>query len=988
MVVGCFHIALAEEKSNYVRSTRSLEHLTDYLQLGHKKVFHKAVKPPIEIIPSHLVHVAPEFPVWKIHKYSGIQIKPVSTIPYIHVVEAKPDKPNFKLPIEHIQNLLGTTSEQETILTLKELASSEDGLNLMANYIKSEYPQSDISQADIISTISQYKLKTPSHQIYGPPPPAQVYGPPSEKYRSPPRSTIRPSPPQQVHGSPPVSIEINPLTPHQFYGLPPQPNRPIPHPHHPLPVKKFSPIQILKSTLPQSLFHLLTPINKIPTQPSISQHNAPLPQRYGPPQDIKFLQPQPLIAYEPPQPPKEYGPPQQQPPNEYGPPLQQPPNAHIPLQPRQPQAPKWFKIPQPQPSKEYVPHQPQPPKEYGTPKPPPIREYGVPQPQPPKIYVQYQPQPPKEYGPPQPQPIKEYGVPQLQPPKAYVQNQPLPSKEYEPPKLNDMESNLGEVYNMPEMKDSSFIVKAEPIVVIDSQNADNIMKEIAFMSLYGPPPTELPTIEIVESQDDKVEEVIHSVEEEEEEDSNSKVETPKESYGPPKPYAPQADLPKPTVSVKTDELGDRSENEGKEYLTIPHENSDATSEFLPQTNEPEDKYGPPQIVYGNPKPNTMGKEDSEILQSNENHELLMPPQESNDSSSEFRPQQSSNEPAQTYGPPQSFYVIQKPYSTDKDNAEEIQSNQQNEVLNSPVQVNSGSSSDYRPFEEYGIPVETSPSKTVFESEKPVYTNTYPGYEPTTVGTSEAQKIHSTSSSSQNIPDVIPMSMAANGLKWTDFETGIHSLNDGNDAIQPENLITSVWNGSPKLSLSSSKYQSEQSSFVPTYEPSKYMMAVQQDFYNTNIKPASSGDVKVTQKKVNTNGRDVTALKYDHPNFSYTQLSKVPSIVVPSPSYTRISEIPLENNVHFQNAPDQVSSYGQPLSPYIFGEDSLPAASEKKISAVVPEYRKKTDGMKLSQDKGLEGVAKGREPVKINRGKPTRRRWMPMSKRKEESLGSE
>lgn len=1052
MVVNCLQIAIAKEKNHFVRSTRSLKHLTDYLHLGHKKVS----PPTIEIKPSHLVHVSPEFPVWKIHKYSGIQIKPVSTIPYVHVVEAKPNKPKFNLPIEHIQNLLGTTTERETILTLKELASSEEGLKIMANYIKSEYPQSEISETDIVSTLSQYKVKrtSPSHQIYGPPPVTQIYGHSTKKGGPPPHSLIRPSPPQQVYGTPQVSLEIISQPPHQFYELPPQPQSPILHTHHPLALKNFIPTQILKSTLPQSFFHLLTPNNKIPTHPSISQHSAPPPQRYGPPQDIKYLQPQSLITYGPPQPPKEYGILLQQPPREYEPPQQQPLKVYSPPQPQQPQAPKWYTSSpsQPHPSKEYVAHQPQPPKEYGSPiyqpikeyrvpqaqppkeygppqpskayiqnqplppkeygppqlqpikeyripqlqsskvyiqnQPQPPKEYGSPQPEPPRSYAQYQPQPPKEYGPPQPKPKKEYGVPQLQSQKVYAQDQSLPPKEFglsQPTKLNDVESNFGEVYNMPETKDSSFIVKAEPIVVIDSQDTDNIMKEVAFMSTYGPPLTEPPTIEVVESQDDKVEDVINS-----EEDSNSKVETPKESYGPLKPYAPPAEISKPTPTVpeKTDDLGDRSENEQIEYLTIPQENSDATSEFLPKTIEPEDKHGPPQIVYGNPKPDTMLKEDSEDLQTNENGELLIPPQESNASSFEFRPQQPSNEPAQTYGPPQGFYDIPKMHSMDKEDAEEIQSDKQNVVFNSP-EVNGNSSSNYRPFEEYGVPVETSPSKPVFESDKTVYANTYPGYEPTTVGTSEAQKIHSTSLSSPNIPDIIPMSMAANGLKWTDFETGIHSLNDGNDAIQPEKLITGVWDGPPKINFPSAKYQSQQSSFVPTYEPNKFMVAVQQDFYNTNIKPASSGDVKVTQKKINTNGRDVTSLKYDHPNFSYTQLSKVQSSVVPSSSYTRISEIPLENNVNFQNVHDQVSSYGQPLSSYIFGEDTLPAASERKISAVVPEYRKKSDNiLKLGQDKSPEGITKGRKSfVKINR-EPTRRPWVPMSKRKEESRGSE
>lgn len=986
MVVGCLHIALAEDKSNYVPSTRSLEHLTDYLHLGNKKVYHTGVKTPIEIKPSHLVHVAQEFPVWKIHKYSGIQIKPVSTIPYIHVVESKPDKPKFILPIEHIQNLLGTTTEPETILTLRELASSEEGLKLMASYIKSEYPQSDISEADIFSTISQYKVKRPSpnHQIYGPHHPAQIFGPPLEKYGPPSRPTIKPSPPHQVYGSPRASVENIPPPPHQFYGQSTQPQPPILQPHHSLALKKFSPIQILKSTLPQSFFNLLTPKNEIPTHPSISQHNPPLPQRLGQSHDINYLQPQPLITYEPPQPPKWYRIPHSQPSKEYVPYQPQPPTEYGPPKP---EPIKEYGVPQTQPPKMFAQYQPRPPKEYGPPQPP--KEYGPLQPQPPKVYIQYQPQPQKEYRPLQPQPLKEYGIPQLQSSKVYVQNKPLPPREYGPPqptKLNDKESNLGEVYNIPKTKDSSFIVKAEPIVVIDSQNTADITKGIAFISAYGLPPTEPPSIEEVDSQDDKVENVINS--EKEQEDSNFKVETPKESYGPPKPYAPPDELPKHSVPEKIDELGERSENEQNEYLTIPQENSDATSEFLPQSKEPEDKYGPPLIVYGKPKPYTMGKEDSEDLQSNENGEILIPPQESNDSSSEFRPQQPSNEPAQTYGPPQSFYVIPKPYSTDKKYAEEIQSNIHNVVLNSP-EVSSDSSSDYHPFEEYGVPVETSPSKPVFESEKPVYANSYPGYEPTTVGTSEAQKIHSTSSS-QNIPDVIPMSMAASGLKWSDFETGIHSLNDDNDAIQPDKLITNVLDGSSKLHLPSVKYQSQQSSFVPTYEPNKYMMAVQQDFYSTNIKPVSLGDVKVTQNKINTNGRDVTALKYDHPNFSYTQLSKVPSDVIPSPPYTRISEIPLENNVNFQNVPDQVSSYGQPLSSYIFGEESLPAASEKKISAVVPEYRKKSEiGIKSSQDKTPEGITKGRNPVvKINRDKLTRRRWMPMSKRKEESQGSE
>lgn len=109
--------------------------------------FNKKVEKPVTLPPL--------YPIWKVHKYNGVQLKPVSlaelskSIIRTTTELPAPTKSQILPSIEQLKLLLGTTSDAETFDALKELASTRGGLRMVAGFIKA-----NIENAKVLATAS------------------------------------------------------------------------------------------------------------------------------------------------------------------------------------------------------------------------------------------------------------------------------------------------------------------------------------------------------------------------------------------------------------------------------------------------------------------------------------------------------------------------------------------------------------------------------------------------------------------------------------------------------------------------------------------------------------------------------------------------------------------------------------------------------------------------------------------------------------------
>lgn len=138
-----------------------LKSFTDFSFFGNNKK---------DVLPTN---PAPLYPIWKIHKYNGVHLKPVplSSIPYAKVSVATPStsapKKSQVLPsLEQVKLILGTTSDTETINALKELASTRNGLEMIAGFIKANIANANLNSEkmseEIDAAVDQFSALTES----------------------------------------------------------------------------------------------------------------------------------------------------------------------------------------------------------------------------------------------------------------------------------------------------------------------------------------------------------------------------------------------------------------------------------------------------------------------------------------------------------------------------------------------------------------------------------------------------------------------------------------------------------------------------------------------------------------------------------------------------------------------------------------------------------------------------------------------------------
>lgn len=118
------------------------------------------------------VKLEPIYPIWKVHKYNGVQLKPVtlgelsqSLIKKDITEPPAPTKPQIIPSLEQLKLLLGTTSDAETIDALKEVTSTRGGLRMVAGFIKANIENAKVlakSSDEAESKTEKYRYSIPA----------------------------------------------------------------------------------------------------------------------------------------------------------------------------------------------------------------------------------------------------------------------------------------------------------------------------------------------------------------------------------------------------------------------------------------------------------------------------------------------------------------------------------------------------------------------------------------------------------------------------------------------------------------------------------------------------------------------------------------------------------------------------------------------------------------------------------------------------------